>query len=209
MYDNTLQTTDNTSISMVTYDVELGKFVAKSWAFIPKDNAHNKSKVEKVDYFLYKDKGYCFHCGDNVIDHNFVEEFVMSLGEEYGVNILDIGYDRYNCIASATRWYNAGYQVTEIKQHSSCLHAPTKFLKECVLKGDFAYEENKLLEINFSNARCVYDNNLNYYLNKKKSTGKIDMCASLINAMVFWEKEFAEGRNIYDTNERSEGFIFL
>ena len=202
-------TTDTTSISMVTYDVELGKFVAKSWAFIPKDNAHNKSKVEKVDYFLYKDKGYCFHCGDNVIDHNFVEEFVMSLGEEYGVNILDIGYDRYNCIASATRWYNAGYQVTEIKQHSSVLHAPTKFLKECVLKGEFAYEENKLLEIHFSNARCVYDNNLNAYINKKKSSGKIDMAASTINAMVFWEKEFAEGRNIYDTNERSEGFIFL
>ena len=202
-------TTDTTSISMVTYDVELGKFVAKSWAFIPKDNAHNKSKVEKVDYFLYKDKGYCFHCGDNVIDHNFVEEFVMSLAEKYGVNILDIGYDRYNCIASATRWYNAGYQVTEIKQHSSVLHAPTKFLKECVLKGEFAYEENKLLEIHFSNARCVYDNNLNAYINKKKSSGKIDMAASTINAMVFWEKEFAEGRNIYDTNERSEGFIFL
>ena len=35
------------------------------------------------------------------------------------------------------------------------------------------------------------------------------MCASIINAMVFWEKEFAEGKNIYDTKERSEGFIFL
>ena len=35
------------------------------------------------------------------------------------------------------------------------------------------------------------------------------MVAALINAMVFWEKEFSEGKNIYDTNERDEGFIMI
>lgn len=203
------QTTDNTAVSMVTYDYDLDKFVAKSWAFIPKDNAMNKTKIEKVDYFFFKEMGVCFHCGDNVIDHNFVENFVIKLEETYGVKILDIGYDRYNCIASANRWYNAGYPVTEIKQHSSVLHPATKFLKENILQGKFAYEKNKLLEINFSNARMVLDTNLNGYINKKKSTGKIDMVAALINAMVFWEKEFSEGRNIYDTSEREEGIVIL
>ena len=203
------QTTDNTAISMVTYDYDLGKFVSKSWAFIPADNAANKTKMEKVDYFLYKELGYCYHCGDNVIDHAFVEDFVIALEDTYGVKVLDIGYDRYNCIGSANRWYNAGYQVTEIKQHSSVLHPAKKFLKEVVLKEEFLYEENKLLEINFSNARLVLDTNLNGYINKKKSTGKIDMVAALINAMVFWEKEFSEGKNIYDTNERDEGFIMM
>lgn len=204
-----MQTTDNTAVSMVTYDYDLDKYVCKAWAFIPADNAFNKSKVEKVDYFLYKDLGYCFHCGDNVIDHNFVEEFVMGLEEKYGVKILDIGYDRYNCISSANRWYNAGYPVTEIKQHSSVLHPATKFLKENVLKEKFAYEENKLLEINFSNAKEVLDNNLNGYCNKKRSSGKIDMVAATINAMVFWEKEFSEGGNVYDTDDRADGFIML
>ena len=42
-------TTDNTAISMVTYDWELKKFVAKSWGFLPNDNAVTKSKVEKVE----------------------------------------------------------------------------------------------------------------------------------------------------------------
>lgn len=35
------------------------------------------------------------------------------------------------------------------------------------------------------------------------------MVASLINAMVFWEKEFSGNISIYETDERSEGFIVL
>ena len=63
----------------------------------------------------------------------------------------------------------------EIKQHSSVLHQPTKWLKELILQQAFRYEENRLLEINFQNARCTEDTNLNKYVNKKKSTGKVDM----------------------------------
>lgn len=203
------QTSDNCAVSMATYDADLNKFVVKSWAFIPTDKAFNKSKTEKVDYFMQKEKGNCFHCGDEVVDHGFIEEFVLNLEKKYGVKVLDIGYDRYNCISSANRWYREGMQVTEIKQHSSVLHPATKFLKECILKKLFGYEENQLLEINFANAKEVKDTNLNGYVNKKKSTGKIDMVASLINAMVFWEKEFAGNVNIYETEERESGFLIL
>ena len=202
-------TTDNTAVSMVTYDWELKKFVAKSWGFLPADNAVNKSKVEKIDYFRYREEGYCFFCGDNVIDHNFVENFVIDLQQKYGVRIVDIGYDRYNCIASANRWYDKGLCVTAIKQHSSVLHPATKVLKEIILKQEFLYEHNELLEINFANAKEVLDTNLNGYINKKKSTGKIDMVASLINAMVFWEKEFAEGVSVYERDRGEHTFIVL
>lgn len=203
------QTSDNTAVTMVTYDKEIGKFVAKSWCFIPTDNAPNKSRLEKVPYDYYREKGNCYFCGDNVIDYAFVQDFVVNLETKYGVNILDIGYDRFNCIASANYWDARGLEVTEIKQHSSVLHAPTKFLKESVLQGGFAYEENKLLELNFSNAKIILDTNLNGYINKKKSNGKIDMVAALINAMVFWEKEFSGQVNVYQTDRREGGFVVL
>lgn len=205
------QTSDNTAISMVTYDSMLGKFIIKSWAFIPSDKVYQKSKTEKVDYDLYIKNGNCFACGDNVIDYAFVEQFVLNLEQKYNVRILDIGYDRYNCVSSANKWYNSGLQVTEIKQHSSILHPATKFLKEKILKQEVLYENNPLLEINFANAKLVQDTNLNGYVNKKKSTGKIDMVASLINAMVFWEKEFSEGRSVYEdySEQRRDTFIVL
>lgn len=205
------QTSDNTAISMVTYDENLGKFVAKSWAFIPYDKVYQKSKVEKIDYSLYAKAGWCYPCGDSVIDYGFVEQFVLNLEQKYGVKIIDIGYDRYNCVSSANKWYNNGLQVTEIKQHSSVLHPATKFLKEKVLKQEFLYEKNQLLEINFANAKVVLDTNLNGYINKKKSSGKIDMAASMINAMVFWEMEFANGGSVYESKseQRRDTFLIL
>ena len=76
-----------------------------------------------------------------------------------------------------------GYECVEIKQHSSVLHPATKFLKEKVLGKKFHYDQNRLLEINFQNARCTEDTNLNKYVNKKKSSGKVDMVVALINAI--------------------------
>ena len=194
-------TTDNTAVSMVTYDVELKKYVAKVWAFAPADNIETKSKLEKVDYRAMKRQGYCFFSGDKVINYKEVEDFVISLEEEYGVSIKNIGYDRWNAISSANKWYESGLQVTEIKQHSSTLHPATKLLKESILNGQFAYETNTLFELNVSNAREMKDTNLNSYVSKKKSTGKIDMLAATINSIVLWNAEHVEGLSVFEERE--------
>ena len=52
-----------------------------------------------------------------------------------------------------------------------------------ILNKNFNYEKNSLLEINFVNARQTEDTNLNKYLNKKKSKGKIDMVMALVDAL--------------------------
>lgn len=178
-------TTDNCSVSMVCE--ENGIVYAKSWAFIPSDRVADKTRIEKVDYKAMIRNGYCFSCGEGVVDYLFIEDFIMSLEDKYGVYIMGIGYDRYNCMSTAQKLNQAGYEVVELKQHSSVLHSPTKLLEELVLSRMFAYEPNRLLEINFANARCLYDTNLNRYVNKKRSTGKIDMVVSLINAMKLLE----------------------
>lgn len=190
-------TNDNCAVAMVTYDESLDKYIAKAWAFYPADKEYEKSKVEKVDYMMFHQQGYCYPCGDVVVSHKFIEDFVIDLSSKYQVNVLDIGYDRYNCISSANRWYDSGLDITEIKQHSSVLHPPTKYLRDKMLTQKFGFEPNKLYEINFSNAKTVEDNNLNFYVNKKKSTGKIDMVAATINAMYFWEKIHADGETDY------------
>ena len=83
----------------------------------------------------------------------------------------------------------------EIKQHSSVLHAPTKLLKEMILSKRFKYDSSRLLEINFQNARCTEDTNLNKYVNKKKSNGKVDMVVSLINAIYLLQQDLMYGNN--------------
>ena len=62
-------------------------------------------------------------------------------------------------------------------------------LKEAILSDTFRFDDNFLLCDNFSNARCTYDTNLNLYVNKKKSTGKVDMVVALINAVFLLYQE--------------------
>ena len=47
-----------------------------------------------------------------------------------------------------------------------------KLLYEKIVNNQFMYENNRLLEINFENARCTFDTNMNRYVTKKESSGK-------------------------------------
>lgn len=182
------ETIDNTSVSMVAVDDD-NKILADSFCFIPEGRIEEKSATEKVNYRELLKTFKCIACGDRVIDYSVVEDFIMSIEEKYDVSVQAIGYDRWNALSTAQKLDKEGYNMVEIRQHSSVLHPPTKLLKEKILSQEFQYEENALLEINFQNARCVYDTNKNQYVNKKKSTGKVDMVVSLINAIYLLQQD--------------------
>ena len=179
---------DNTSVSMVAVDDE-NNILADSWAFIPEGRVDEKTVTEKLNYRELIKALKCIACGDKVIDYSVVEDFILNIENKYDVQVQAIGYDRWNALSTAQKLEKAGYNLVEIRQHSSVLHPPTKLLKEKILNGEFKYEANKLLEINFQNARCTYDTNKNLYVHKKKSTGKVDMVVSLINAVYLLEQD--------------------
>lgn len=186
------QTDDNTAVAMIT-EVD-GVIYARVIAFIPADKVDIKSQKENVDYKRMIEKGECIACGDEVIAYDTVEDYILeTIGKEFGVEIVQLGYDRYNAISTVQKLEAGGIECVEIKQHSSVLHMPTKLLKEEILSQRFRYEENRLLEINFQNARCTEDTNLNKYVNKKKSTGKVDEVVALINAMYLLQQELLNG----------------
>ena len=183
------ETNDNTSVAMVAVD-EDDNILAEVVAFIPEGRIDEKNAYEKIDYREFVRAMKAIACGDRVIDYAVVEDFILSIESKYNVQVQAIGYDRYNALSTAQKLERAGYNTVEIRQHSSVLHAPTKLLKEKILKGEFRYTENRLLEINFQNARCTYDTNKNLYVNKKKSKGKVDMTVALINAVYLLEQDY-------------------
>lgn len=195
---------DNTGVAMVTYDWDENKFLADAWAFVPTDKVDEKSRIEKLDYRMLKDQEHVYFCGDRIVSYGFIENFILKIEEKYGVNVLGLGYDKYNAISSVNKLQDEGMDCIEVKQHSSILHPATKLLKESIIQGDFGYTDNLIYEINFSNCREVYDTNLNSYVNKKKSNGKIDMVAATINAVVLWKIEIDAG-NAYE----DRGFYIL
>jgi len=182
------ESNDNTSVAMVAVDDD-NRILAESFAFIPEGRIEEKQTAEKVDYKNLVRTDKVFSCGDKVIDYSFVEDFILSIEEKYGVQIQAVGFDRWNALSTAQKLERQGLNMVEIRQHSSVLHPPTKLLKEKILAHEFEYSDNRLLEINFQNARCVYDTNKNQYVNKKKSTGKVDMVVSLINAIYLLQQD--------------------
>ena len=171
---------DNCSVSIATE--EDGRILSKTWFFIPEGRIDEKNAMERLDYNQYIEMGDVIACGNKTVDYSVIEDFIFDLPNLLGVQIQAIGYDRYNAMSSDQKW-DKFFTTVQIRQHSDTLHAPTKLLSEKIEEGEFEYTKNPLLELNFSNARCVYDTNLNRYVTKKRSNGKIDGVVSLINAV--------------------------
>lgn len=186
-------TNDNCSVSIVACDEE-NRIYADVYTFIPEGRIEEKSKFERIDYRQFIESGKCIACGDMTVDYAVVEKFVFDIPKKFGCTITAIGYDRYNALSSAQKW-DERFTTVQIRQHSDTLHPPTKLLKEKILNGEFFYEKNKLLEINFENARCTYDTNMNLYVNKKRSNGKVDMVVSTINGVYLLQQDI-----IFDTD---------
>lgn len=202
--------TDNCAIAMTTYDDRLDKYITKVWAFYPSDKEDEKKMKEKVPYDRYARQGLCFPCGGRIVDYGFIEKFVLSLEEKYKVKIKCVTYDPYNAMSTIQKFEdNLPYaEMREQRQHSVYLHVGTKRLREVILEEKFAYEENPLLEINFHNALLDKDTNLNLYINKKKSNGRIDMLDALINNMCSMTSDEVESASVYET-QRENGFLFF
>lgn len=189
---------DNVSLNMETYEgdtIDNCELYSKTWGFIPTEKIEYKTKREAVDYKKLIRDGCCYSCGGEVISYTFIEEFILSLESKYGVKIIQLGYDKWNAISTVQKLESAGIECVEIKQHSSVLHSPTKLLKEKILSKKYHYDDNLMLEINFQNARCTEDTNLNKYVNKKKSVGKVDQVVGNLNSTYLIEQELLYGNN--------------
>lgn len=183
---------DNVCVDMKTYEgdnLEDAELYTRTFGFIPSELVELKTKVEGVDYKKLIKNGDCFACGDEIISYKFVEDFILDLPNKFGVEIVQLGYDKWNAISSIQKLEANGIECVEVKQHSSVLHSPTKLLKEKILSKKYHYDENLMLEINFQNARCTEDTNKNKYVNKKKSAGKVDQVVGNINSTYLIEQE--------------------
>lgn len=162
--------------------------------YIPEDRIEEKSHDERIDYRQLIDDGCCFACGDRIISYGFMEEHLRSTAQEKRMQVLGFGFDRYNCIATADHFEHPTdggepWAGTIVAQKSYELSPSVKYLSELIAQGRVHYEDNKMFEINIENTRCTYDSNMNRFISKKKSTGKIDMVAACVNAVFVYLQE--------------------
>lgn len=174
---------DNVAVSILTFDYDLGKYVAQSWGFIPSSKVEIKIKEEKVPYLEYIKRGWCFGCGDKgIIDYGFVEQFILEIENKLGCKVKMVGYDKYNASSTVSKLEKEGFDCVEVPQGFMSLHPACKLLKESVLEEKFSYVKNDLFVLNVANAREITNAQQLTMVAKKVSKGKVDLLASLLNS---------------------------
>ncbi len=181
-------TEDNCAAVYISEDPADGGLDILAYSYIPEDRIDEKSADEKIDYRALIESGCCHACGDRIISYGYIEEHVRKVAEDKAFEMIGFGFDRYNCISTADHFEHPTdggepWSGTIVEQKSYVLHPAVKYVAELAAQGRLHYVNNKMLEINFANARCTYDSNMNRYISKKRSPGKIDMVAALLNAV--------------------------
>ena len=93
------QSDDNTSVAMVA-EAD-GVIHAKVWGILPKGSHRDQNQEGKCGLCRKLiAAGSCFAEGEEVIDYGFVERWILGLEEKYGVEVIQVGYDRYNAIST-------------------------------------------------------------------------------------------------------------
>lgn len=172
---------DLTSVSAV-FPLDNGKYAVLNQSFMPSDSLAEKERTDKVPYSKWAKDGYLTLTTGDVIDVEFIFEYIKSLSEKY--NIIDIGCDPWNATSLMTMLANEGFTVHEVRQGYRTLSEPIKFTKELMIQGKFIHGNNPVLKWCTANAVAQFDANENVILNKARSINRIDAIASTVTAMV-------------------------
>jgi len=171
---------DLTSVSFI-FPIE-NKFIILSHSFMPEDTLERKMRTDKVPYDLWVKEGWITITDGEVVDYQYIQEYVKEIAEQEGWVILEIDYDPYNATQFAQIMEEDGYTPVEIRQGVKTLGEPTKCFRENVYSQNVAHNKNPVLTWAMGNAVVRQDHNDNIMLDKKKSTDRIDPAVAVINA---------------------------
>jgi phage terminase large subunit-like protein len=161
------------------------KFYLYSHSFIPEETLERKRKTDKVPYDLWIQQGWISTTAGAAVDYRFVKDYMINYAKERHWDIAEICIDPWGAMAIQNDLIEDGFTVVEIIQGIKTLSEPTKNFREMVYQKRIVHDGNPLLTWAIGNAIAdSIDRNENIILNKKKSRGRIDPIAAMINAHV-------------------------
>lgn len=208
------ETTDLTNATLLILK-EDGKFLIIQAYFIASECLDRCSSKDKVEYKMFEMcnsknevvKKLLIVTNGSYVDQRAVMDWFVWLRDEYKINILKIGYDRWMSKQFIDLGKEYGFmheQVqkqddnTEIRdygvlsavaQGGYTLSGAIKVIKSLFADGKLKYDNtNKLLPYCFYNLKIRADSNNNLTPHKSKSTGHIDGAIGIFNAFVAYER---------------------
>ena len=182
---------DNTAIAFVyPYQDENGnqKWHIEQHSFIPWEKAGSIQAKEKQDGIEYRElarKGYCTITShpQGLINDDQVYNWLLTYVEENNLNVIFFGYDAWGATNAIKQMdINTGFPLEAIRQRTSELKDPTKFLQKIFVEGNCSRLDDKIMEKALINAE-IYEDKIGIQVDKAKATLKIDVVDAIIDAL--------------------------
>lgn len=171
-------TTDLTSLGLV--GIKGKERFIKHVSFMPSDKYYERMNVDKVPYDLYIKDGKLVLTDGATVDYIIVKSYIVQWCNRYAVKY--VCFDKYNAINMMWELENDGIPVVEIPQTIAMLSPATKEFRNDVYNGLVKHDGDKLLKRALLNVQVKTDDQENIMLSKKRSNGRIDPIAAVINA---------------------------
>lgn len=182
---------DNTAIAFVyPYQDENGnqKWHIEQHSFIPWEKAGSIQAKEKQDGIEYRElarKGYCTITShpQGLINDDQVYNWLLTYVEENNLDVIFFGYDAWGATNAIKQMdINTDYPLETIRQRTSELKDPTKFLQKLFVEGNCSRLNDKIMEKALINAE-IYEDKIGIQVDKAKATLKIDVVDAIIDAL--------------------------
>lgn len=182
---------DNTAIAFVyPYQGEDGnqKWHIEQHSFIPWEKAGSiqaKEKQDGIDYRELAKKGYCTITShpQGLINDDQVYSWLLNYVEENNLHVIFFGYDAWGATNAIKQMdINTGFPLEAIRQRTSELKDPTKFLQKIFVEGNCSRLDDKIMEKALINAE-IYEDKIGIQVDKAKATLKIDVVDAIIDAL--------------------------
>lgn len=181
---------DNTAIGFVyPYVTEDGsqKWHVEQHSFIPWQQAGSLEAKEKQDGVNYRDletKGFCTITShpQGLINPEEVYRWFCEYVEDNQLDVVFFGYDAMGVskLIKALE-SNTSFPMMPIRQRTSELKDPTKFLQTLFIEGNITRLDDEIMRKALINA-VIKEDNIGIQVDKMKSTYKIDVVDALIDA---------------------------
>lgn len=171
--------------------------------WIPEGSLYERDIENKDLVMKWVKAGYIKTTPGNVIRYKFVRREIRQIAKQF--RIQDIAGDAWNAAQFMTQLEDDGYNVWAIPQNWSALGEPCKEFETMIADKLLRHGGHPVLEWMAMNLRWKYDDNGNFRPAKKKSSGKIDGIAAMINAIARYMARNDTTGPKNDTN-RNAGF---
>ncbi|AGE39596.1 terminase large subunit [Lactiplantibacillus plantarum] len=197
---------DNTALAFVfPYRDNNGKprWFIYQHSFIPWQKAGSIEAKEKQDGINYRDlakKGFCTISShpQGLINDEQVYQWLLNFVERHRLEVVFFGYDAWGLTPTIKQLdLNSGWPLQAIRQRTSELKDPTKFLQTMFVEGSVDRLDDRIMEKALLNAE-IYEDKIGIQVDKAKATLKIDVVDALIDALfqaMYHFEDFADVNN--------------